>query len=301
MRKLYYLALSMLAMITAVLTGCKSEEPTKFVLATYNIRYEGQGDYDNGNGWSTRRDYVSQLIRFHGFDIFGTQEGLHNQLEDLKERLPGFDYIGVGRTDGKQEGEYAAIFYRTDMFEVLDHGDFWLSTETDKPNIGWDAALPRVCTWGKFRMKSNGFTFIYYNLHMDHIGVVARAESAKLILKKVTENPEKLPAILSGDFNINQNNESFKLIDNSGIMSDSYRIADFKYLNNGTYNAFSPASPTKDERIDHIFLTKDFHVYKYGVLTDVYYSESTDADGNKIGVARTPSDHFPVKVEIGVE
>ena len=142
---------------------------------------------------------------------------------------------------------------------------------------------------------------IYYNLHMDHIGVVARAESAKLILKKVTENPEKLPAILSGDFNINQNNESFKLIDNSGIMSDSYRIADFKYLNNGTYNAFSPASPTKDERIDHIFLTKDFHVYKYGVLTDVYYSESTDADGNKIGVARTPSDHFPVKVEIGVE
>ena len=59
--------------------------------------------------------------------------------------------------------------------------------------------------------------------------------------------------------------------------------------------------PDLQERIDHIFLTKDFHVYKYGVLTDVYYSESTDADGNKIGVARTPSDHFPVKVEIGVE
>ncbi|MBO7418160.1 MAG: endonuclease/exonuclease/phosphatase family protein [Bacteroidaceae bacterium] len=300
MRKLF-LALSLLTMVTAVLTGCKSESSTKFVLATYNIRYEGQGDYDNGNGWSTRRDYIAQLIRFHGFDIFGTQEGLYNQLQDLKDRLPGFDYIGVGRNDGKQDGEFAAIFYRTDMFEVLDHGDFWLSTDTEKPNVGWDAALPRVCTWGKFRVKDSGFTFIYYNLHMDHIGVVARAESAKLILKRVTENPEKLPAILSGDFNINQHNESFALIDNSGIMSDAYRIADLKYINNGTYNAFSPASPTPDERIDHIFLTEDFHIYKYGVLTDVYYSETTDAEGNKTKVARTPSDHFPVMVTVEVK
>ena len=86
-----------------------------------------------------------------------------------------------------------------------------------------------------------------------------------------------------------------------GIMSDSYRIADFKYQNNGTYNAFGAASPTKDERIDHVFLTRDFHVYKYGVLTDVYYSESTGADGNITRVARTPSDHFPVKVVVGVE
>ena len=219
----------------------------------------------------------------------------------MKDRLPGFDYIGVGRDDGKKGGEYAAIFYRTDMFEVMDHGDFWLSTDTEKPNVGWDAALPRICTWGKFRVKSSGFSFIYYNLHMDHIGVVARAESAKLILKRVTENPEKLPAILSGDFNIDQNKESFKLIDNSGIMFDSYRIADFKYISNGTYNAFSPVSPTKDERIDHIFLTEDFHVYKYGVLTDVYYSETVDADGHKTRLARTPSDHFPVKIVLTVK
>lgn len=299
--KKYFLALSMLAMVTAFLSGCKSEKPTQFVLATYNIRNDNQSDANNGNGWATRRDYVCQLIQYHGFDIFGTQECKYNQLEDMKERLPGFDYIGVGRDDGQQKGEYAAIFYRTDMFEVLDHGDFWLSTDTEKPNVGWDAALPRICTWGKFRLKDNGFTFIYYNLHMDHIGVVARAESAKLILKRVTENPEKLPAILSGDFNIDQHNESFKLIDESGIMSDSYRIADFKYQTNGTYNAFSPASPTKDERIDHIFLTDDFHVYKYGVLTDVYYSETKDADGNIIRVARTPSDHFPVKIELCVK
>ena len=215
MRK-YLLILSVLFGMLMTVQG------QSFVMATYNIRNDNQSDFNNGNGWVTRRDYVCQLILFHGFDIFGTQEGKYNQLEDMKERLPGYDYIGVGRDDGKQGGEYAAIFYRTDMFEVLDHGDFWLSPITDRPNVGWDAALPRICTWGKFRMKDSGFTFIYYNLHMDHIGVQARSESAKLILKRVTENPEKLPAMLSGDFNIDQNNESFKLIDNSGIMSDSY-------------------------------------------------------------------------------
>ena len=289
-------------LILSVLFGMlMTVQGQSFVMATYNIRNDNQSDFNNGNGWVTRRDYVCQLILFHGFDIFGTQEGKYNQLEDMKERLPGYDYIGVGRDDGKQGGEYAAIFYRTDMFEVLDHGDFWLSPITDCPNVGWDAALPRICTWGKFRMKDSGFTFIYYNLHMDHIGVQARSESAKLILKRVTENPEKLPAMLSGDFNIDQNNESFKLIDNSGIMSDSYRIADYKYITNGTYNAFSPASPTQADRIDHIFLTKDFHVNKYGVLTDVYYSESTDAEGNKTQIARCPSDHFPVMITVDVK
>ena len=289
-------------LILSVLFGMlMTVQGQSFVMATYNIRNDNQSDFNNGNGWVTRRDYVCQLILFHGFDIFGTQEGKYNQLEDMEERLPGYDYIGVGRDDGKQGGEYAAIFYRTDMFEVLDHGDFWLSPITDRPNVGWDAALPRICTWGKFRMKDSGFTFIYYNLHMDHIGVQARSESAKLILKRVTENPEKLPAMLSGDFNIDQNNESFKLIDNSGIMSDSYRIADYKYITNGTYNAFSPASPTQADRIDHIFLTKDFHVNKYGVLTDVYYSESTDAEGNKTQIARCPSDHFPVMITVDVK
>ena len=102
--------------------------------------------------------------------------------------------------------------------------DFWLSTITDRPNKVWDAVLPRICTWGKFRDKQTGFTFLFFNLHMDHIGVQARAESAKLILKKLKEFPEKLPAILTGDFNVDQHNESYLLLDNSGIMRDSYQI-----------------------------------------------------------------------------
>ena len=139
------------------------------VVATYNLRNANAGDSTNGNGWGQRYPYIAQLVQFHGFDIFGTQEGKYHQLQDLKNAMPGYDYIGVGRDDGKQAGEYSAIFYRTGKFEVLDHGDFWLSTITDRPNKGWDAVLPRICTWGKFRDKQTGFTFLFFNLHMDHI------------------------------------------------------------------------------------------------------------------------------------
>ena len=109
--------------------------------------------------------------------------------------MPGYDYIGIGREDGKQAGEHSAIFYRTDKFEVLEHGNFWLSEITDRPNKGWDAVLPRICTWGEFRDKQTGFTFLFFNLHMDHVGVQARAESAKLILKKIKINHLKIHLI----------------------------------------------------------------------------------------------------------
>lgn len=270
------------------------------VVATYNIRNANAGDSINGNGWGQRFPYIAQLVQFHQFDIFGTQEGKYHQLQDLKAAMPGYDYIGVGRDDGKIGGEFSAIFYRTDRFDLLDHGDFWLSTETDHPNKGWDAALPRICSWGKFRDKSSGFTFLFFNLHMDHIGVQARSESAKLIFKKMKEFPEKLPAILTGDFNVDQTNESYLLLDNSGIMRDSYQIADMRYAPNGTFNSFNPDSQT-DKRIDHIFLTKEFMVKRYGVLTDTYRSEATKEEDKKAGkksVARVPSDHFPVVIEV---
>lgn len=282
------------------------------VIATYNLRNANASDSTNGNGWGQRYPYIAQLIQFHGFDIFGTQEGKYHQLQDLKNAMPGYDYIGVGRDDGKQGGEYSAIFYREEKFEVLDHGDFWLSETTDRPNKGWDAVLPRICTWGKFRDRQTGFTFLFFNLHMDHIGVQARAESAKLILKKVKEFPEKLPAVLTGDFNVDQNNESYLLLDQSGLMRDAYQVADFKYAPNGTFNNFHADRKT-DSRIDHIFLTKEFDVKKYGILTDTYRSEVKESTEKEQSanfpkevsmqkyVARTPSDHFPVMIVVEIK
>lgn len=285
---------------------------TTFTIATYNIRNANKGDSLAGNGWGQRYPYIAQLIQFHGFDIFGTQEGKYPQLEDLKNAMPGYDYIGIGRDDGKKAGEFSAIFYRTDKFEVLEQGNFWLSTETTYPNKGWDAALPRICTWGKFKEKKSGFIFLYFNLHMDHIGVQARSESAKLILRKIKEQPSHIPVVLSGDFNVDQNNESYKLLNSSGVMKDAYDSALLKYAPNGTFNAFYPDRKT-EQRIDHIFLSDDFEVLKYGVLTDSYRSpkkESQESEQNanfpketrmKKYDARMPSDHFPVMIVVSVD
>ena len=135
---------------------------------------------------------------------------LLHQLKDMKEALPGYDYIGVGRDDGKDKGEHSAIFYRTDKFDIVEKGDFWLSETPDVPSKGWDAVLPRICSWGHFKCKDTGFEFLFFNLHMDHIGKKARVESAFLVQEKMKElgRGKNLPAILTGDFNVDQTHQS---------------------------------------------------------------------------------------------
>lgn len=286
----------------------KKAQPEPFVMATYNIRLANAGDSAQGNGWGTRYPHIADLVKFHGFEIFGTQEGFKYMLEDLKKEMPGFDYIGVGRDNGADEGEHAAIFYDTNKFEVIEHGDFWLSETPDSVSFGWDAACRRVCTWGKFKEKGSGFEFLYFNLHMDHIGKVAREESAKLILDKIKNNDEEMPVILSGDFNVDQNSPSYNLINESGILKDAYEKAEIVYANTGTFNNYNTETYT-DERIDHIFLSPEFKVKRYGILTDTYRSEIKGAEVEKtsnfpqeVGLvkwqSRVPSDHYPVMIEV---
>lgn len=278
-------------------------------IATYNIRYDNKGDSVNGNGWKARYPVISQLIRFHDFDIFGVQEALDHQLQNLKDSLPGYEYIGVGRDDGKKAGEHAAIFYKTSKFRLLKKGDFWLSTITDRPNKGWDAALPRICSWGQFQVIGSSFKFHFFNIHFDHIGVQARKESAKLILAKIKEFAPHGNIILTGDFNVDQTNESYALLNNSGRLKDAYVLSPFKYALNGTFNSFNINAKT-NSRIDHIFLSNSFKVKKYGILTD-YYQGTVSAKSGKEdsgnfpkevslqkSEARLPSDHFPVMIQV---
>ncbi|NIG56700.1 endonuclease/exonuclease/phosphatase family protein [Chitinophaga sp. Cy-1792] len=264
----------------------------RFTVGTYNLRYDNNGDSLKGNGWQRRYPVIASLVRFHGFDIFGTQEGLKHQLENLKDSLPGFTYIGIGRDDGKEAGEHSAIFYNTNMFTVVKQGNFWLSETEDKPNKGWDAVLPRICTWGLFKEIKTGFTFYMFNLHMDHVGVKARAESSKLILKKIKEMTAGRPVILTGDFNVDQHNESYLLLASSNVLFDAYTTTKLRYANTATFNNFK-GDVAADTRIDHVFLTKNFEVQRYGILDDTYRSQE-----NGVGTARTPSDHFPVLVEV---
>ena len=307
------ISLTMIALLacvcqSAVIAQKKVTIPSHINIASYNLRYANHGDSVNGNGWGQRMPVIAHLIQFHDFDIFGTQEGLYQQLEGLKDSLPGYAYIGIGREDGKHAGEHSAIFYKTAMFRLLDSGNFWMSAITDRPNKGWDAVLPRICSWGKFEVIQTGFVFYFFNLHMDHRGVQARAESSKLILSKIKTFPPQTPVILTGDFNVDQNNESYTLINTSGILQDCYELAGIRYAENGTFNNFSADNKT-ESRIDHMFVSHQFKVKRYAVLTDTYRSKIDDAAGQASGnfpaevslkkyTARTPSDHFPVMAQV---
>ena len=170
-----------------VFCNCQSYQPTSLTVASYNLRNANGSDSARGDGWGQRYPVIAQIVQYHDFDIFGTQECFLHQLKDMKEALPGYDYIGVGRDDGKDKGEHSAIFYRTDKFDIVEKGDFWLSETPDMPSKGWDAVLPRICSWGHFKCKDTGFEFLFFNLHMDHIGKKARVESAFLVQEKMKE------------------------------------------------------------------------------------------------------------------
>ena len=265
-------------------------------IASYNIRYENKSDSLNGNGWGQRLPVIAKLIQFHDFDIFGAQEVFYGQLNGMLSLMPEYGFIGVGRTDGEKSGECSPVFYKEEKFKLMQSGNFWLSETDGKPSVGWDAALPRICTWGKFQIKENGICFWYFNLHLDHIGVKARLESSKLVLEKIKALAGSEPVILTGDFNSDQTSEGYKLISGSGILQDSYETAEVRYATNGTFNNFNPLQKTYI-RIDHIFVSKGFRVMRYGVLTDTYWTET----GKGIFVTRMPSDHFPVKVVITLD
>lgn len=286
MRKISVILFALIAMTQAV-------AKVSFNIGTYNIRQENSSDYKAGNGWKQRAPYVADLLRFHGFDIFGTQEGFKNQLDDILDRLPGYAFIGSGRDDGAEKGEYCAIFYRTDLFDVVDKGDFWLSETPDRPGLGWDAMFTRICSWGRFRHRRSGREFIFMNVHTDHAGQVAQLKGARLVLEKAREINPSLPLIVTGDFNVTQSSEAYMAMARSGVVEDAFETARFNYSPNGTFNSYHTDRYTAD-RLDHVFVSPAINVNSYGVLTDTY--RRIDNDG--LCSARNPSDHYPVLVNI---
>ncbi len=254
-------------------------------IGTYNLRYDNKSDSVKGNGWEQRAPVISALIRFHDFDILGTQEGLKNQLDDISKALPQYSRYGIGRDDGIDKGEHSVIFYKKDKFKLLNKGDFWLSETPDKPSLGWDAkCCNRICSWVYLQDKKSGKKFYFFNVHYDHQGVVARKESSKLVLQRMKKIAGNEPIIFTGDFNGSNSSEWYLTIANSGFLNDTYNQVKFPYANNASFNSFGNAKQSTDV-IDHIFATHDFKVSKWGILTDTYFG-------------KFPSDHFPVLAEI---
>lgn len=299
MKKLF---LSSVALLFALAMGAQS-----IFVGTYNIRYRNNDDEKNGNVWATRCKVICDIINFEAPDVFGTQEVLVGQLRDLRAGLDNYDYIGVGRDDGKEAGEYSALFYKKDHLTLLNHGNFWLNETPDKPKLGWDAACIRICTWGEFKQNNTGFRFFHFNLHMDHVGIVARREAAKLIVKKIREIAKGAPVVVTGDFNVDQTNEIFKIFTDSGILKDSYTAARLRFAENGTFNSFN-TNFWSSSRIDHVFVSPGFAVDRYGILTNAYWTPKTaeaqkgnDAPSEidfEVRDRRSPSDHYPVLVHM---
>ena len=300
----------------------------QMLVGSYNIRYKNQHDSIQGEVWQKRCQVICDQLNFMSPDIFGTQEVLYGQLQDMKNALDGYDYIGVGRDDGEHGGEHEAIFYKKDRLQLLDHGDFWLNETPDKPALGWDAACIRICTWGKFSAKvpdtnqRRGLfnrgpkykekVFFFFNLHMDHVGVVARREAAKLIVQKIREIAKGYPVIVTGDFNVDQNDEIYTIFTNSGLLKDSYDAARIRFAENGTFNAFKTNYFTTS-RIDHVFVSPVMNVEAYGVLTDSYWTPDDDPNNTikafdapqqisfDTYIRHNPSDHYPVFVRLKFE
>ena len=265
-------------------------------VGTYNMRLHLGIDEERGDCWAKRCQVICDQINFEHPDIFGTQELISDQLHDLLRSLDNYGYVGVARDDGKEAGEYAAILYDKNRLTLLDSGNFWLSETPDRPSMGWDAAYVRICTWGKYKDKYSRKIFFFFNLHMDHIGVVARREAAKLVVGRIKKMTGKYPMILTGDFNVDQTNEIYQIFTTSGILKDSYTVARLRFAENGTFNNFDPYMKT-DSRIDHVFVSPSFRVERYGILTNGYWTKNEESEINKF-THRLPSDHYPVMVRL---
>lgn len=248
---------------------------------SYNIRYDNPDD--GINKWSNRKEKIATLILTYKPAIIGIQEVLSNQLNDLNSTLKNYESFGVGRDDGKQKGEYAAIFFDRTILKKLDGNYFWLSeTPAIAGSKSWDAALTRMVTWLKLKDKKTGKTIFVFNTHFDHIGKIAREKSALLIKDKIKQIAGEYEFILTGDLNTEPFEEAYQSLMNKG--ENIFNDAAGKENNDATFCGFETKNKNC-KRIDYILYSKKLSSKKYLVIHDndgIYY----------------PSDHMPVMAEI---
>lgn len=246
-------------------------------IMSFNIRL---GIVDDGeNSWKYRSEYLCQTIEKFNPELLGLQEAFLFQIDEILKHFPDLALVGVGRDDGKQRGEYSCILYDKTRFKVDTTETFWFSDTPDIPGSKhWGNNITRICTWAKFTDSKTKGKFYYYNVHLDHESQPSREKSTELLLAKMNMQKEKLPTILTGDFNCGEDNPAIRTI-LSGGLTDTYRIKNRKSKEEGTFHAFKG---NKDgERIDFVFTSKHIKTKLSGIIRDSYNG-------------KFPSDHFPV-------
>ena len=277
--KLFYQCILSVFILFTISSSIYSQPHT---IISYNIRYDNNWDVENS--WKIRRMKISQKLIQYSPSIVGIQEGLLNQVQYIDSSLINYDYVGVGRDDGKEKGEFCAIYFDTTRYVLLKNSTFWLSETPDTISVGWDAALERICTYGLFKDRITRKAFWVFNTHFDHIGIIAREKSSELILKRINKiNRQSLPVILMGDFNSIPNSPPVKEIITE--LSDALQISMEKLHGpRGTFNGFNEDLPI-EQRIDYIFTNK---------LKVLSYTHINDRLDNN----RHISDHLPVMIKI---
>jgi endonuclease/exonuclease/phosphatase family metal-dependent hydrolase len=254
---------------------------------SYNIRYDNPNDI--GNLWIERKAMVAELINFHHPDMIGLQEALYHQVLDLAKTMPGYGWIGTGRDDGIHKGEFSPIFFDSIRWELLENNQFWLSEIPNKAGtISWNAACPRIVTYGKFRERKTGLICWFFNTHFDHFSEEARIKSATLLLNKIEDITGSEASILAGDFNCVLPSEPMQTL----LSRFQHPELDFgikRYGPGFSYQAFDKKGK-EGQLIDHLLLVNwnDYLPIRHGVLSDNYNG-------------KYPSDHLPVLLELKKE
>jgi endonuclease/exonuclease/phosphatase family metal-dependent hydrolase len=278
-RKLTF-SILILILCAVIPQNISSQKLMRFM--SFNIRYDNPGDGENA--WTVRKDHLINQVKFYEPDIMGIQEGLSHQVLYIDNNINYLDYVGVGRDDGKEKGEYSAIFYNKNRYNVLESNTFWLSDTPDKISVGWDASMERICTYALFENKETKEKFWVFNTHYDHRGRQARENSSMLILDQIEMlNKQDYPVILMGDFNALPESKTIQTVLEK--LKDSKEVSKIPTMGPvGTFNNFDILHKL-EKRIDYIFVSETVSVRKYAVLSNINNQKFT-------------SDHLAVFVEI---
>jgi endonuclease/exonuclease/phosphatase family metal-dependent hydrolase len=253
-------------------------------ILSFNIRYDNPSD--GAHRWSFRRDAVIKTLRDADPDLIGLQEVRKSQLDELADRLPGYRWLGVGRDDGREAGEFAPIFYRASRFELKENGTFWLSETPDLPGEpAWGAGLRRIVTWGRFVDRQNGRDWRLFNAHLDHESQEARLKGSRLLLKRARPAAARQAIVVAGDFNCTPEMPAYALLTapQSGLYDARERSV---YPPEGPPLSFHPFFDGRAiARIDYVLVNRWVQVLRHRTLAEP-------------SAGRFPSDHFPVAVDL---
>jgi len=275
---------AVLSIVLAATLAAQTAPRERLTVMSFNVRY---GDANDGeNRWTARREALFDTIRRQDADLIGLQEALDFQIDEIVGAAPIYAVIGVGRDDGVAEGEYAAILFRKDRLHVADAGTFWFSDTPDVPGSkSWGNNITRICTWARL-VDRDGRAFWHFNVHLDHESQPSRERSTELLLQRIDARSPREPVIVTGDFNVGEDNPAMKILTGSSSppLVDTFRVLHPDEQAAGTYTGFKYGNLDGD-KIDYVLVQPG---------TEVIRAEIVRTSRND----RYPSDHFPVVARI---